>query len=81
MNKQELIEELRKHHWSSDGTIGYDWSDEIADFILSRERLLLEKIGKPLREAITIKGCPGNWTWRYQEAIENALAIIEKEGL
>lgn len=54
----------------------------LARFILSRERLLLEKIGKPLRE---VKN-KGNGEADYEDwaqcihAINEALAIIEKEG-
>jgi hypothetical protein len=62
----------------------------VANFILSREKLLLEKIGKPLREfkVKTIAdydktyGCdPLEWgICDGEKAIDEALAIIEKEG-
>jgi RNA polymerase-binding transcription factor DksA len=57
----------------------------LARFILSRERLLLEKIGKPLRR-IKEQNMPDSlWKTIIElmptlQAIDEALAIIEKES-
>lgn len=88
MTREELIQELQKHHWSGGATdFGeYDNSDEIADFILSREKLLLEKIGKPLRENILKYPLDPKFPAdrvNYSDAklaVLECLAIIEKEG-
>ena len=115
MTREELIQELQKQNWCYQECD--DNSSEIADFILYRERLLLEKIGSQLREIIHYtkhdalclcdqwrEGRPtkdggyetkygyGNQEKWYQkneepecscglkEAIDKALAIIEKES-
>jgi hypothetical protein len=103
MTRSELIQELhsvvynerRNYRKFGDNTrknITLDTylSERIADFILSRERLLLEKIGNPLMEfkANTIAyydktyGCdPLEWgICDGEKAIDEALAIIEKES-
>ena len=54
----------------------------LARFILYRERLLLEKIGKPLREAIVAypnHECMGCRAF-VRKIVDEALAIIKKEG-
>jgi len=88
MTREELIRELNKllptwyEQCQMEGEP--DMSVLCADFILSRERLLLEKIGnvrnllqnikdRQYRKTIT--------TGTYPVFVDEALAIIEKEGL
>lgn len=78
-SKRELIKELKKHHWSSDGTVGYDWSDEIASFILAREQAMLNEIEKPLRNQKKFKQDIGNFgNNSSDDAIDETLATIAR---
>lgn len=97
MTREELIQELEesityalgKAHKEScccnmecDCSIG-DCSKAIMSFILSREKLLLEKIGKVLKEVFELMGKDPYGCTEYRMhmyvAIGEALAIIEKE--
>jgi hypothetical protein len=91
MTREELIQELQVLcPYTLKGITGDVACEKVAEYILSRERLLLEKIGKVLREfkANTIAdyektyGCdPLEWgICDGEKAIDEALAIIEKEG-
>lgn len=57
--KEKLIEEINKHHWSCDSTIGYDYSEEIADFIISDRKKILVPIVE-VKRVIKSAGLWGN---------------------
>lgn len=89
MTREELIQELIVQLIQIEGKSGdMNYIRGVADFILSRERLILEKIGKPLRELhAMVKGeCPSllnedsGGNARLDMEIDSALAIIEKES-
>jgi hypothetical protein len=90
MTREHIVQELEDLFPDKENRLWYLQLYTIADYILSRERLLLEKIGKVLREfkANTIAdyektyGCdPLEWgICDGEKAIDEALAIIEKES-
>lgn len=68
--------------WDEKYGRGQDKQDIISDFILSREKQLLEKIGQPLKDMKDVNDrFELAWgTCLEHKAIDEALAIIEKEG-
>jgi hypothetical protein len=80
MTREELIQELD----NSGCPVCRDCHilESVDKYIKSEKRLLLEKIGKPLREAIVAypnHECMGCRAF-VRKIVDEALAIIEKEG-
>jgi len=81
MTREELIQECRCDCMPNCQHPKWDEVEPLVDFILSRERLLLQKIGKPLmawKNRDTTEG--KRWGGEIPE-IDEALSIIEKEGM
>lgn len=74
--RKNLIEELRKHHWSggSNDYGEYDNSDEIADFILSDRRRIVEPLVFVKANYMGKKYDSRN-SWVIEEAIDKTLKI------
>jgi hypothetical protein len=81
MTREELILELIVQLIQIEGRSGdMNYIRGVANFILSRENLLLEKIGKPLMAFKNRDKTEGKrWGGEIPE-IDEALAIIEKES-
>ena len=75
MNKEQLIQEIAKIVENDGGSIDYITEELLANFIISREQSILERVKKPLKdvqkEPIT------NWKASV-EAIDEALSIISQ---
>jgi hypothetical protein len=92
MTREELILELIVQLIQIEGRSGdMNYIRGVANFILSRENLLLEKIGRPLKAweslfknwegDIQVRGLPAQIECgTCIEKTKEALAIIEKEG-